>query len=105
MGLHDGEVLYAPLPHRVTTPEDVPMTRVPDEPSGWYHLRPARSDLTKHARVASTDERARASRRPGAVASDHRREPLPNPQSNPFVFRLVHGSFDDIVLTDSLGWL
>ncbi|QHT56856.1 hypothetical protein GXP71_12725 [Cellulomonas sp. H30R-01] len=106
MGLHDGEVLYAPLPQGVMAPEDVPMTRVPDEPSGWYRLQPARTDLMKHARVASTDERARAfQKRLGLWASYHRPEPLPLPQGDPFVFRLVRGSLDDVVITDSLGCL
>ncbi len=95
MGLHDGVVLYAPLPADVVTPETVPRSRIPTPaPGAYYRLDPIDHE---HWPVKAVDEQGEAwlealwgwsYGRPRALAPE-----------GETVLELTGGDFDDCVGT------
>jgi hypothetical protein len=105
-GIHDGEVLYAPVPRGSYTPKNAPRTVVGAvKASAYYHLGPISYEPSQ-VTVAAADEMGAA-----FLASLSRFSLGIDPWSEVVTsakdVRLRHhsGALEDVVLTEKLNWL
>ncbi|HEY8721414.1 hypothetical protein [Pengzhenrongella sp.] len=108
LGLHDGDVLYAPLPPGAMRPEDVQRSVVSTPTGGWYRLEPVSRSPFKHAHADPADEAGRAFT--GWLEREWREQIRFGSLTRtfdgpPVTLRLMTGDFEDILRVGAMSWI